>query len=304
MDTSDTDLEHPMDRIRVRSPSFAAIGTSDESIVWSKSSPGFAVFINAYSVHVPYFERFLISAMRKALPQIEDATLEKDVESLIGQEGQHAKCFVKVNEALASRYPRVEQLKAKARAYYAKLDETGSTKETVGFAAGYETFTFLAGMTVLDNYEQWLKDADPIMRAIWVWHQIEEIEHGSVAFDVYRKLFGQCEWYRKWMVVRALAYIARETTRAYSHMVVVEGWHRRPAKALYAAGFCLQMLMRLLWNGLPVLRRGYHPRDHPRVTSNQNKIQVAWRQFEKQGGDISHLDSTKMAALMDRARRN
>jgi len=40
-------------------------------------------------------------------------------------------------------------------------------------------------MIILDRYEELMGDADPDLRALWVWHQVEEVEHGAVAFDFY-----------------------------------------------------------------------------------------------------------------------
>ena len=76
-------------------------------------------------------------------------------------------------------------------------------KRKVAFTAGYETFTFLAGLIILKNYDKWMADSHPVMKALWVWHQVEEVEHGSVAHDVYRALYGKHEWYRKYMVLIA-----------------------------------------------------------------------------------------------------
>jgi len=108
----------------------------------------------------------------------------------------------------------------------------------VGFTAGYETFTFLAGMIILDNYHRWFADSEPVMKALWVWHQVEEIEHGAVAFEVYKRLYGDQEFYRKWMVLLALVHIASETFKAYAHMARIEGWLRNPFRAISSMTFC------------------------------------------------------------------
>src|SRR5208283_4449300 len=144
--------------------------------------------------------------------------------------------------------------------YFAEHAKSDPLKRLIGFTAGYETFTFLAGMIILDNYERWFADSDPVMKALWVWHQVEEVEHGGVAFDVYKHLYGDDEIYRKWMVVLALTHLAGETVKAYWHMAEVEGWLSNPLKAARYMGFCGAMLLRFAKSAFPVFRKNYHPR--------------------------------------------
>ncbi len=292
-------VEHPMDRIPVRPLQFDVGQIAAGDCVWSRTCPEFSVFINALGVHVPHFERYLMVAMRRAKPHIKDARLLADASAIIGQEAHHAKNFLAVNQALAQRYPKIAGHDAAARTYFAGRGKTDSLKRLVGFTAGYETFTFLAGLIILDNYSRWFADSDPVMKALWVWHQVEEVEHGAVAFDVYRHLYGADELYRKKMVVLALLHIAGETVKSYTHMARVEGWLRNPFKAATSMTFCVAMLLRLFGRALPVFRRGYHPRNHPLVTTAQNPIQIAWRRFEHAGGDVLEIDHAKMARIMN-----
>ena len=290
--------DHPMDEFPVRPLTFDVNAIDMHEPVWSRSSPMFAVFINALGIHVPYFERYLIATMRRARPHVKDPELAQDMTRIIGQEAHHAKNFVRINELLAQRYPKVARLDEEAKTYFARHAEVDSLKKLVGFTAGYETFTFLAGLIILDNFHEWLEDADPVMKAMWVWHQVEEVEHGSVAFNLYKHLFPEDELYRKWMIVVALLHIALETVRGYVHMARVEGWLRNPLRAASSLFFCGHMLWRLLANALPVFRKSYHPRRHPRVTTRQNCVQVAWRRFHSEGGDVLAIDHAKMAEVM------
>jgi len=294
----ETFADHPMDQFPVRPFDFDLDNIEKKNYVWSRSSPEFAVFINALGVHVPYFERYLITTMRKARAEVKDEELLKDISSIIGQEAHHAKNFLHLNRLLAERYPKVKQFDDEARAYFSEHGKTDTLKQLVGFTAGYETFTFLAGLIVLDNFKEWLADSDPVMKALWVWHQVEEVEHGSVAFNVYKHLYGDDEWYRKWMVISALVHIAWETIKAYVHMVRIEGWLRNPFKAIRSMSFCASTLWALFANALPVFRKNYHPRRHPRVTTQQNKVQIAWRRYESKGGDVLAIDRDKMAQIL------
>lgn len=290
--------EHPMDSFPVRPLTFNVKKVAPEHLVWSRTSPFFAMFTNALGLHVPYFERYLIRALTKAKAHITDPRLLRDVSAIIGQEAHHAKNFIEFNQALARRYPLAATFEAEAREFFAKKAQNDSLKELVAFTAGYETFTFLAGAIVLQNHDKWFKDADPVVKAMWVWHQVEEVEHGAVAFEVYQHLFGDREWYRKWMIVVALLHIAKETNRAFIHMSRREGWWRNPFFGLSSFGFCWWLLFRFVWNALPVFRRNYHPHRHPIVTTEQNPIQIAWRRFERTGGDVLEIDREKMAEIM------
>ena len=91
-----------------------------------------------------------------------------------------------------------------------------------------------------------MADSHPVMKALWVY-QVEEVEHGSVAHDVYRALYGKHEWYRKYMVLMAGLHIARETVKAYVHMARIEGWLKNPLKAIGAMGFCFKTLGQMAW---------------------------------------------------------
>lgn len=290
--------EHPMDDFPVRPLEFDFRNISFGDPLWSRTCPEFSMFVNALGVHVPYFERYLVKAMAAAKRQVSDPQLKKDISRITGQEAHHAKNFIRLNKWLAQRYPEVTRHDEQARDYFREKSEKDSLKRLIGFTAGYETFTFLGGMIVLDNYKKWFRDSDAVMRGIWVWHQVEEVEHGSVAFEVYQHLYGEHEWYRKWMVAVTLMHIAKETLKAYTSMAKREGWLKNPFRGAWKIGFCMFTLGRFVHAALPVFRKGYHPRKHPLVTSRQNPIQIAWRRYEAAGGDVLEIDRQKMATML------
>lgn len=290
---------HPMDDIPVRRLNFPLEDIGPSDVVWSRSDPQFSVFINALGLHVPHFERYLCRALAKGRSHVTDPGLVADVDAIIGQEAQHAKTFLKVNRALAARYPKAALLDQAAADDFRKRAEVDDLRRAVGFTAGYETFTFLAGLIILDNHDRWFADAHPVMKAIWVWHQVEEVEHGAVAFEVWQNLYPGQKGYRRRMIVEALVHIAAETMRTYWHMARVEGWIRGPVSAVRQMGYCTLMLSRLLHRALPVFRRSYHPRRHPLVTDAQNAIQVAWRRYALNDGDVLKLDHARMARMMN-----
>ena len=278
-----------MDNIPIRPLRFGFEQILSEDMVWSRSSPQFAMFINAFGVHVPHFERFLVAVMREVRGELQDEQLRQDVKAIIGQEAYHAFNFEGWTRRLIQHYPALERPDQEARSYFQRALAQRSRKFKVGFMAGYETFTFLGGMIILDRYEEFMADADPVLRALWVWHQVEEVEHGAVAFEVYQALYGECVWYRRGMVLLAFLHMLRETFVAYAPMLTVEKCYATPRRALKAWGFLLRIGMALARSALPVMKRNYSPRTHPLCNERQNRIAVAWRAWTAAGGNPHHL---------------
>lgn len=287
---------HPMDEIPVRNLRFDVMDLGDDELVWSRSCPEFAMFINALGVHVPYFERFLIAVMRAHRDEIEDQELRGEIQAIIGQEAHHAFNFSKLNQRLAQKYPGIGKLDAGAKTHFERLLKYKSKKFQIGHTAGYETFTFLAGAIILDRYEELMADAHPDLRALWVWHQVEEVEHGAVAFDFYKVFYGDDEWYRRYMVLHAFLHIAKETGLAFREIVKGEqlGWRGKLKAWRYFCSFAWD----LFYASLPVYRRSYHPRHHPICNENQNPVAVAWRQYHAAGKNTVSLKNEDMANLM------
>ncbi len=291
-----TGSQHPMDDFPVRPLRFDLDRIDDSELVWSRSCPHFSMFINALGLHVPYFERFLVRVMRAHRGELTDEDLLRDVRKIIGQEAHHAFNFVALNERLARRYPGIGALDAAARSYFERAAATRSKRFQIGFTAGYETFTFLGGMIILDRYAELMEDAEPHLRALWVWHQVEEVEHGAVAFDFYQAFYGEQEWYRRAMVLFAFAHIALETFRAYRCIVRVE--HGRFRDRLRAWRFFAGFAKDLFAASLPVYRRDYHPSKHPICNDAQNRLAIAWRRHEAAGGDVLNLDRQTVDTML------
>lgn len=290
---------HPMDNIVVRPLRFNYDNIEAHNPVWSRTDPLFSIYINALGVHIPYFERYLMAAFRKVRPEIKDPKLLKEVSAIIGQEAHHAKNFVDYNKFLMEHYPEVEALDKRARDHFESSLSNDSIKTQISYIAGYETFTFLGGMIILEGYDKWMRDADPVLRSMWVWHQVEEVEHGAVAFDVFKYFYARHEWYRKWMVVKSLWHIALETWLAYKPMCKKEGYFSSPLKACKAVAFFGNFSFKLLKNALPVFSRKYHPRQLS--ADDMNHIAVNWREKYSSGDDVVQLDDDDMNQILREA---
>jgi len=288
---------NPMDNIHVRPLRFDFSHIQAQDPVWSRTHPLFSIYINALGVHIPYFERYLMMAFRSVREEIQDPHLKKDTTSIIGQEAHHGRNFIEFNKFLAKRYPEVEGLDKRAKTYFESSLKNDSIKAQIGYIAGYETFTYLGGMIILDGYDKWMKEADPVIRSMWIWHQVEEVEHGAVAFDVYKYFYKKHEWYRKWMVVKSLLHIAQETWGAYKPMVKKEGYFKSPLKAIKAIGFFTSMSLKLFIKALPVFSSSYHPRQM--CGSKYNPIAMGWRDRYQDGRPVLEMSSSQIEQLTE-----
>ena len=188
-----------------------------------------------------------------------------------------------------------------AKNYFDKAGKSDNQRFKIGYTAGYETFTFLGGMIILNRYEEFMKEADPTIRALWVWHQVEEVEHGAVAFDFYRAFYPHDEWYRRAMICLAFGHISWETFKAYAHMIKTEGFYKEPKRAFKAWRFFAGFAWNLAYAALPTLSKKYHPRNHPTCTDSQNAVAIAWRQYYEDGNDPHSLKDESLKDLIPTA---
>ncbi len=149
-------------------------------------------------------------------------------------------------------------------------------------------------MIILDGYDEYMADADPTIRALWVWHQVEEVEHGAVAFDFYKTFYPDDEWYRRFMVGGAFMHLSVESAKAYHHMMNLEGYYREPRKALNAWKVGLAFLLDTGRAAMPVMSKKYHPRDF----LEQNPLANAWRKFYAMGNDLHALNTLDVESML------
>ena len=112
--------QHPMDDFPVRTFRFPLGADQPVDVVWSRTKPEFAVFLNALAMHVPHFERYLVASLRKAREGISDPKLKRDVTAIIGQEANHSHNLTAFKQPLRSRYPDLVAIDDASIAWFVK----------------------------------------------------------------------------------------------------------------------------------------------------------------------------------------
>lgn len=156
-------------------------------------------FWNVMHLVLPEGERAMADVFAQAMPLIEDERLKEELLGFVGQEAMHASSHEGFREYLhQAGYDIPKIMKTMEFAVNAILGDHGLTgkaadfwlAERLGIYAAAEHFTATVGEWLLDNTAFDEIGADPTMLDLLKWHGAEEMEHRSVAFDVFQYVDG------------------------------------------------------------------------------------------------------------------
>ena len=175
-------------------------------------------YMVAFSLTMPYLEPYLIRTFRSVTDDISDTGLAADVEEFIGQEAQHFQNHRRINEIIKRRLGR--DVATRLRAVEDDLDRqyrgftaSKSRRFNLAYAEGFEAMTCAMGLASLDEINAGTRTPRPgKWGELWAWHLAEEMEHRTVAFDLYEHLEGSYP-YRVMAAVRTQLHFQRYVGR-------------------------------------------------------------------------------------------
>jgi predicted metal-dependent hydrolase len=169
------------------------------------------------SLLLPYLEPYLIRTMKAAKKQISDPDLVADLEKFSAQEGQHYRQHIQFNDAIRGfGFPGLEMLEAELDADYRSFSATRPLEWNLAYAEGFEALTTAVA---LFSFDMGLDErAHPAYRDLMSWHLAEELEHRTVAFDVYQHVHGRYLYRLRWGLW-AQRHMTRWIGRAARHMM-------------------------------------------------------------------------------------
>ena len=240
-------------------------------IHWVPGDPVSTHAMNTLHLVLPEGERWFVRVFGQALPHIRDPKLREDVLGFIGQEAMHAQAHDGAAEHLAALGVDPKPFIAQIEWLFGKLlaDRDGTAEqrhqwllERLSVIAAIEHFTAVLGQWILDASALDAAGADPTMLDLLRWHGAEEVEHRSVAYDVFMHLDGR--YFRRvrtmvvvfpvlaWLFVRSTRWLmAHDPTRPGKPRV------RDYFRAARAGRLpSLRQLVPAVWRYLP---RRYHP---------------------------------------------
>jgi len=224
-------------------------------------SPLLSHLLTALSTTFPDGERFFVETVRNVRDQVSDPVLQADIAAFIGQESMHAQSHAAFNDHLLNDAYNVRRFQADMAAEFIRLRGLSHRRQLAATVALEHFTAMIAGYMLRHPYL--VNHLSPNMRQLWLWHAIEEIEHKSVAFDVYRTVFDNLPQRRRSMRTITLGFLLGNAT-VTGHLL----WQDRKASLgsvsavlhnLRDLGRILHLMITVLPEYLAFYRKDFHP---------------------------------------------
>ncbi len=227
---------------------------------------------DALSTLFPVGERFFITCVRDFKDQITDPDLLEQIRDFTRQEGQHGLLHSRYNDRLTAQGIGVPYiLKSQERRLFGLIRGHASATFALGITAAAEHVTSVMADAFVERPEI-LAKADERIRALYVWHAMEEMEHKSVAYDVLTDVAKASYLTRVLTMMLVTVLFPFHVAKIMNHMFRVDGfsrwgriklWRRGLWWLLKPGGLVLPLVPRMLG----YYRPGFHPWQHPVVPS-------------------------------------
>jgi uncharacterized protein len=177
----------PAQTIRPRSPRFDFQSVPRR---WFARSVVGTHLANGLNLLFPAGERFFVRSVRRYLDRIDDPKLREDIKGFSGQEGLHAYAHERYFERLENQGFSIRGfLRFYEKFAYDFVEKLAPDELCLAATAACEHFTAtMATHALARAADGTMVVQDPTMRALFLWHAVEEIEHRAVAFDVLQEV--------------------------------------------------------------------------------------------------------------------
>jgi predicted metal-dependent hydrolase len=242
-------------------------------------------FFDAMSTLFPEGERFFIACVRDFKDQLHTPEQRQACLDFARQEAQHSKVHMAFNHRLAAQGVKVDRIMANQRRHlFDGARQRLSKAHTLAITAASEHLTALMADGFVARTDQF-RHADPRIRAMYVWHAIEEVEHKGVAFDLMQQVAHVGYGLRVWALIVVSIQFPLFAFQILNHMLKVDGFTRRQRWALWLKGLYWLygpggLMGPLLKPYLAWFKPGFHP-----WQSGQRASFEAWSRALADSGD-------------------
>lgn len=252
---------------------------------WMAGDPFKTRFFDAMSTLFPVGERFFITCVRDFKDRIADPRVLQDIKDFTRQEAQHSMLHTRYNDRLQAQGVRVDQILAGQEKRLFQIIRGHCSREfTLGITAAAEHITAIMADCFVERPEIF-EGADPRLRALYVWHAMEEMEHKAVAFDVLQDVAHSSYLNRVGSMLLVTMLFPYHVFRIMRHMLQVDGFSRWQRTKIWAQGLWWLygpggLFPPILGQYFRYLKPGFHPWQDPVVASYD-----PWLRLLKETGD-------------------
>ena len=241
---------------------------------WLNGDPFKTRFFDALSTLFPVGERFFITCVRDFKDRVTDPKLLQDIRDFTRQEGQHSILHTQYNDRLKAQGVHVDAILAgqEKRLFQVMRGHT-SRQFTLALTAASEHITAIMADAFVERPEVF-EGADERIRALYVWHAMEEMEHKAVAFDVLRDAAQGSYSNRVRAMLLVTILFPFHVFRIMRHMLRVDGFTPRQRLNIWIKGLWWLykpggVFMPMMGKYFRYLHPAFHPWDEPTVASYQ-----------------------------------
>lgn len=161
----------------------------DLAVAWNPTNPEFSYAANSISLLMPYAEPYFVRSIRAVRGDL-DGRLAERADAFMRQEGQHHRQHRRFNDLLVAQCPGLARIERWIDRTYGWLGRTRSAKFNLAFAAASEMIAYTLARWSERHLVAFFGGAEPVAATMYLWHLAEEVEHKSVAFDVWKAVDG------------------------------------------------------------------------------------------------------------------
>ena len=240
--------------------------------VWNDNSWGSA-FILTFSALIPAGEKLVIEAVRNFRDHIDDPVLKAEVNSLIGQEAAHSRIHREFNEMYDLKgLPISELARLSERIYLDYLMPSIPKKTLLAMACAIEHVTALLAEKTFGENIDLHSEYDAVAADFLNWHLLEELEHKSIAYDLYEAVDGS---YLHRMVAFVLIWGVSVPLGLYSVDRILKTPGFNQGKKANRAG--IRNFATLFFSTMPKFVRYFQPGFHPDDIDTSDML-LEWRE--------------------------
>ena len=270
MSAAAQNTDHPP--VPIRHMNFNFDASRAAKYVW-RNNAWSSAYILTFSAFIPAGERFVIESVRAYRDKLSDPELRDRATGLIGQEAMHSKLHAEFNEMYDRKGLPVGRMAKFAERYLDTIMKLIPQKTSLAIACGIEHVTAIMAEEVFSHREgETEAHLDPMVRDFLVWHLLEELEHKSVAFDMYEEIDGS---YLHRIAAFMLIWAVSIPCGLYSvdQMLKTPGFAQNRKEHLEGIGEQLGMFMSYAPAFFSYFKPGFHPDN-----SDTSALLSEWRE--------------------------